>query len=225
MKIRRAINTAFLPTSIDLGSLQTRSISIDNPSAFWLKVGQDELFVPPRTLGWVANFEGTLLGSVTIDKASPSSLILNPTSGGEDDLIIITSDQPLLPSAGTVFTGPAHTTNPFGQTAVGAGNYGAGNIPTGASIRGMSISGVVTVGIGLIDVYVTDGATSIRIPPNVILIPNFVAALHASYEFVPPLDLSVGAWNVRLNLSALSGVPVFTVWGIILHTSGSNPSG
>lgn len=120
VKLRRTINSASLPTALELGTQQAGGITIDNYSGYWLQIGTFQLFVPPYTIGWASSFDGTVAGSILIRKSQPTLISTNPQTGQDDTVIATLYEETLAPNPGIVLT-----SKPV-QTAFGAGDDLAG---------------------------------------------------------------------------------------------------
>lgn len=103
LKLRRTSNTSNFGTigiSIELGTAQAMSITIDNYSNRWLRVGSEGLFVPPNTIGWANNFYGAVAGSISVKIGLPNGILSQLAQVVNGDVIIALYDTPIAPNPG-----------------------------------------------------------------------------------------------------------------------------
>lgn len=161
VNVRRAINTANLPTAIELGTQQAVGISVDNYSGFWLRIAAD-YFVPPFTLGWASNLMGSYAGGITIIKNNPPGISLSPGVANATAIITL-FDTFIQPSAGLSIDNPptGWDYNSEGPVAAGTTIWASSNFPKGNRIRRMQLTAVMVGGTaGLIEVLLHDGVTN-----------------------------------------------------------------
>lgn len=125
LKLRSSIlSTAVTGTvglSLDLGTTQARAIVVDNYSGFWLGIGNDGIFVPPSTVGFVANFYSSSASSILVRKQLPTGVLDSQQTKITGTIIVALYDEPLAPNPG-MFVGVGYAQMQYIAAASGGGN-------------------------------------------------------------------------------------------------------
>lgn len=212
LKVRAVFNSSQLPQSIEIGVQQVEGITVDNYSIFWLQIGND-IFIPPKVLGWAGNLLGSAAGGMIIKKGVPAG-ISNPSLGVTDDVIVVAIyDTFVQPAPGIAVLGVAGWDfNSEDAVAAGTRTYitQSPTMKKGQLLRSLSVTAFITGGLrGSIMISLFDGAVSN--PVWIASLPVGALLVVTPQVLITPLVNSAGlVWNVRVITTDLAGVNAWT---------------
>jgi len=182
VKLRQVRNSIDLPMPLDIGTQQAIGITVDNYSGYWLQVGNGPLFVPPYTIGWANNFDGSTASSIDIRKQSPSALVSNPAIGQESTIVATLYDTAVGPNPGIVISAKPIATFVDSGNGVAAGTLDITTftppiVGLSVSLEGMTIAGAAGIGTA---VFSLRDATA-----------NSVTLIHLALSTLAPVALAI----------------------------------
>lgn len=178
---RTVLSSTQLPTEVaPQNATDVVSVAVDNYSGFWLFLTQEGFFIPPYTIGWIANVHpGTT--NVPIQKKTPVTM-----AGSNTDAQIIVSlyDSLLQPSSGyqIINTSPVHLWIANFQDLVPAG-------PGSTFIDLSGFGGAAGNVFYLLAVSATFDDNGVNPPPA----PTQTIFLHFQYSSVNEIDGVINA--------------------------------
>lgn len=214
---RRVVNTSILPQSVELGPQQVQGITVDNYSGFWIRVGND-LYVPPRTLGWASNLLSSAAGGLGLTKSVPSAYVTNPSSAsGQDDILIVSIyDNYVSPSIGIPVMGVVNWDfNSESAIAAGSITYATPSgllFRKGMSLRMLNLTAFITGGTaGRIDVRVTDGILTTTLFTAVVNVGQLLEVDYpASISKISNSPAGATSFDIVIRTADLAGVNSWT---------------